>query len=80
MLSRGANEDNFIFMQDKTPLKTSRSAKEYMEKEEIAILDLPLCLPDLKPHENSWNRLKKRITTIPDNLRNIELLIQAECE
>ena len=50
--------DDFIFMQDNTPIHTAKKVKQWFGERGIGVTDWPPYSPDLKPIEHAWKRLK----------------------
>ena len=64
MEESGISLEDVIFQQDNDPKHTSKRAKEWMEDNNITLLDWPPQSPDLNPTEHLWNHMKKNFTNI----------------
>ena len=53
--------NNFIFQQDNCPIHRARIVREWMENNEMNVLDWPARSPDLNPVENFWSFPVKKI-------------------
>lgn len=49
------------FMQDNAPIHTAQIVKNWLQEEDIRLLDWPPYSPDLNPMENLWGPLKRGI-------------------
>ena len=47
-----------IFMQDNTPIHKPAIVKEYLENQDVALIDWPVKGADLNPVENVWAHLQ----------------------
>ena len=50
--------DDLIFIQDNTPIHTTKKVKEWFEERGIRVIDWPPYSLDLNPIEHTWKRLK----------------------
>jgi transposase len=57
----GIDEDEHIFQQDNDPKHTSRKARNWMEENNIMLLDWPPQSPDLNPIEHLWQHIKMQL-------------------
>ena len=59
-------------MQDNTPCHTAKSAKTFLSKEDVTVMEWPAQNPDMNPIKNVWKLLNERDKE--KNPRNIEEL------
>ncbi len=52
---------DFIFQQDLAPAHTAKSTKSWLNDHGVGVLDWTANLPDLKPIENLWGIIKKKM-------------------
>ncbi len=52
---------DFIFQQDLGPTHTAKSTKSWLNDHGVGVLDWPANLPDLKPIENLWSIVKRKM-------------------
>lgn len=57
----GIPAEDRIFQQDNDPKHTSRKAKDWMEQNDITLLDWPPQSPDLNPIEHLWQHIKSQL-------------------
>jgi transposase len=57
----GVGDDECIFQQDNDPKHTSKKAKNWMEENNITLLDWPPQSPDLNPIEHLWQHTKSQL-------------------
>ncbi len=52
---------DFIFQQDLAPAHTAKSIKSWLNDHGVVVLDRPANSPDLKPIENLWGIVKRKM-------------------
>ncbi len=52
---------DFIFQQDLAPAHTAKSTKSWLNDHGVGVLDWPANSPDLKPIENLWGIVKRKM-------------------
>ncbi len=55
---------DFIFQQDLAPAHTAKSTKSWLNDHGVGVLDWPANSPDLKPKENLWGIVKRKMQMI----------------
>ncbi len=55
-------DGDFIFQQDLAPGHTAKSTKSWLNDHGVGVLDCPVNSPDLKPIENLWGIVKRKMT------------------
>jgi transposase len=71
MEESGISLEDVIFQQDNDPKHTSKRAKEWMEDNNITLLDWPPQSPDLNPTEHLWNHMKKELCQYPTQAKGV---------
>jgi transposase len=57
----GISGEKVIFQQNNDPKYTSKKAKDWMEDNNITLLDWPAQSPDISPIEHQWIHLKREL-------------------
>ena len=66
-----------IFMHDGAPCHRSKAVVEFLEQENVQVLDWPGHSPDLNPIENLWNLMKAKVAEkYPSNLNELQQVIK----
>ncbi len=69
---------DLIFQQDLAPAHTAKGAKSWFNDLGVTVLDWPANSPDLKPTENRWGIVKRKMRdTIPNNADDLKAAIKA---
>ena len=71
MEESGISLENVIFQQDSDPKHTSKRAKEWMEDNNITLLDWPPQSPHLNPTEYLWHSMKKELCQYPTQAKGV---------
>ena len=71
MKESGISLEDVIFQQDNDPKHTSKRAKEWMEDNNITLLDWPPQSPDLNPTEHLWNHMKTELFQYPTQAKGV---------
>jgi transposase len=70
--------EDFVFMHDGAPCHKAKSITKFLAEKDVKTLPWPGYNPDIKPIENVWGIVKKRLKkiNITTNVQLIENLIQ----
>ena len=71
MEESGIPLEDVIFQQDNDPKHTSNRAKNWMESQNITILDWSPQSPDLNPIEHLWYHLKMELNKYPTHAKGV---------
>ncbi len=52
---------DLIFLQDLAPVHTAKNTKRWLNNHGVGVLDWPANSPDLKPIENLWGIVKRKM-------------------
>lgn len=72
--------DNFIFQHDNCTVHTARRTVEWLQAQNINVLDWPSRSPDINPIENLWGLLQKKLQSRRVIFHNREELLTAIME
>ncbi len=71
---------DFIFQQDLAPAHTAKCTKSWFSDDGATVLDWPANSPHLKPKENLWGIVKRKMRdTRPNNADELKPAIKATC-
>ena len=76
-LYAGANDDDFILMDDNATPHRARIVNEYLQQETIERMDWPAKSPDLNPIEHAWDILQCRISNRQNQPNSLQELADA---
>jgi transposase len=62
--------DNVIFQQDNDPKHTARVTKEWLEENNVIVLEWPAQSPDLNPIEHIWSEVERRLRKLDQPVKN----------
>jgi len=68
---------NFILMHDNATPHTARVTRNFLEEQNIRVLDWPAQSPDLNPIEHAWDMLQRRVLQGQNQFQNQDQLFQA---
>ncbi len=71
---------DFIFQQDLAPAHTAKSTKSWLNEHGVGVLDWPANSPDLKPIENLWGIVTRKMRKKrPKNADELKAAIKETC-
>ena len=70
----GLEKEEIVFHQDNDPKHTSRIAHQWLEDNEVNVLECPAQSPDLNPIEHLWAHLKQQLAKAKPAPTNIDEL------
>jgi len=68
---RNNMEENFILMQDNARAHTARHTRDFLQRNNITVLDHPPLSPDLNPIEHLWDLPNHRLRDFPNPHQNL---------
>jgi hypothetical protein len=71
------NDPAAVFQQDNARPHTARATREFLEENDVTLLDWPSRSPDINPIEHLWDELDRRVQHRPVPPANINELAEA---
>lgn len=74
-------QHDVIFQQDNARPHVARICMEFLEAENVQVLDWPAYSPDMSPIEHLWDDLDRRVRQrdpVPENVRQLRVALQEE--
>jgi len=64
------NIEDVVFQHDNDPKHTARITKNWIEENNITVLEWPAQSPDLNPIEHIWNEMDRRLRNLDEHIKN----------
>lgn len=61
LLTEGLCGNDWVFQQDNATIHNARLTKDFFQENNVALLDQPVCSPDLDPIENIWGWVAREV-------------------
>ncbi|GLD57284.1 mitochondrial ubiquitin ligase activator of nfkb 1-A isoform X1 [Lates japonicus] len=69
--------DDWVFQQDNTAVHNARLMRNFFQENNVALLDYPVCSPDLNPIENVWGWMAREVYKNGRQLQTVDALREA---